>query len=108
METATDTNHTAAMKRARFNLEPVNDLTSTTSTSKTAPPKGLAECLINKAITSLHPEYATIVGRLGKEHLTFLSKLEHKKKQKQRFICREGKVEKISFNIIYNNCLFFY
>ena len=86
METATDTNSTTmAMKRARFNFELVSDLT-TQATSKTAPPKGLAESLINKSIASLHPEYATIVGRLGKEHLTLLSKLEHKKKQKQRLI----------------------
>ena len=87
METATDNNITNSTKRIRFNL----DTTTSTSTqgnmvtiTEVLPPKGNAENHIKTIVASLHPNFAPIAERLGKEHIILLSKLDNKIKAKKR------------------------
>ena len=89
METETDTTTAnQRIKRTRFNPDLVTTddqmEKSTVQTTKKTPPASLAESIIKSSIASLHPEIANIVERLGKEHITLLSKLDNKKKQYQR------------------------
>ena len=90
MEIETDSTTTnPRTKRIRFNTDSVtNDdhqmEKHSSATTKKTPPSGLAESLIKSSVASLHPEIANIVERLGKEHITLLSKLDNKKKQHQR------------------------
>jgi hypothetical protein len=89
MELETDTTTAnQGNKRTRFNPELVTTDDQmekpTPSTTKKTPPASLAESIIKSSIASLHPEIANIVERLGKEHITLLSKLDNKKKQHQR------------------------
>jgi hypothetical protein len=108
MESATSTNQQST-KRTRFatnnpgsgtnNTNTNNTMVNANTNGTTLPPKGLAESFVRSHATSLHPDIATIVERLGKEHLTLLSKLDNKRKQVQRmadddnFIPRSARID---------------
>jgi hypothetical protein len=79
MENATDNNQQSS-KRTRFST------TETNTSIDTQPPSKLAESYIRKHVASLHPQIATIVEKLGKEHILLLSKRDHKKKANQRLV----------------------
>lgn len=89
MSTATDTTMTPSNKRTRFSE---NDVTTPSSSSsnlsqpKVQPPKILAESFIRTSIASLHPIIATDIEKLGKEHITLLSKKNHLDKANQRLV----------------------
>ena len=81
MTTATDQQQQPA-KRTRFEAQP-----ATTAPSDAAqPPKALAESFIKANIASLHPQLATIVESLGKEHILLLSKKDNLHRVHQRMV----------------------
>jgi hypothetical protein len=73
METATDSNR-RGQQRIRI-IAPTDQADTTT----VKPPMALAEAFIRSFVASLQPTLATIIEKLGKEHLILLSKLESKK-----------------------------
>ena len=87
MSTATDLQE-PSNKRTRFSANatpsalPGKDLTI----HKVQPPKSLAESFIRSSIALLHPIIATNVEKLGKEHITMLSKKNHLDKANQRLV----------------------
>ena len=84
MSTATDTTQ-QPNKRTRFSEnDPLSS--SDTSSHKVQPPKILAESFLRATTSSLHPLIAPDIEKLGKEHLTLLSKKNHLDKANQRLV----------------------
>jgi hypothetical protein len=74
MEIATDSNH---RRNQRIWITAPTDIMNDTNIKK--PPMALAEAFIRSSVASLQQSLASIVEKLGKEHIVILSKLDNKK-----------------------------
>jgi hypothetical protein len=74
----TSTNPTPSSKRVRIDAMASEPTSSRKDDSTRKPPKALAESFIRSHVASLQPQLATILEKLGIQHLNLLAKADNK------------------------------